>query len=116
MICDRSVLDNYAYMVHAVGRRPDLEPLLLHWLGTYTLLVRVPVLGAPAFDGTRDTSAGFQMGIDALIRELLVELDQPRLELDPDDRDGWIGQVLEAVGLPRHSPQLDLFNGLGRHG
>ncbi|MBK9302383.1 MAG: ATP-binding protein [bacterium] len=116
VVCDRSVLDNYAYMVHAVGRRPDLEPLLRHWLSTYKLLVRVPVLGAPAFDGTRDTSAGFQMGIDALIRELLAEFRQPCLELDPDHRDGWIGQVLEAVGLPRHSPQLDLFNGLGRHG
>ncbi|MBK6899851.1 MAG: hypothetical protein IPH09_11485 [bacterium] len=48
MVCDRSVPDNYAYMVHAVGRRPDLEPLLRHWLSTYKLLVRVPCSAWPS--------------------------------------------------------------------
>lgn len=26
VVCDRSVLDNYAYLVHALGRRPELDP------------------------------------------------------------------------------------------
>ena len=113
IVCDRSVVDNYAYMVHAAGRRPDVEPLLRRWIGTYTLLVRVPVITPPSFDGTRDTSREFQLAIDRLLTELLRELDVPFLPLPAGDRDGWIRRVLEAVDLPGTSPQLDLFNGLG---
>ncbi len=67
IVCDRAVVDNYAYMVHAAGRRPELEPFIRHWMATYDLLVKVPVIAPPSFDGTRDTSVDFQMDIDALI-------------------------------------------------
>ncbi len=114
IVCDRSVLDNYAYMVFAVGRRPELEPFLQSWIATYDLLVRVPVVDAPSFDGTRDTSVNFQMGVDRLIAELLGEFSIPHLALDPGERDQWIRRVLAALELPTASPQLDLFNGLSR--
>ena len=114
IVCDRSVVDNYAYMVHAAGRRPDLEPLLRRWIGTYTLLVRVPVITPPSYDGTRDTSRDFQLAIDRLLSELLAEMSVPHLVLPAGERDHWIGRVLEAVDLPSTSPQLDLFNDLGR--
>ncbi len=113
IVCDRSVVDNYAYMVHAAGRRPDLEPLLRRWIETYTLLVRVPVIQPPSFDGTRDTSRDFQLIIDRLLDELLREMRIPHLSLPPAERSGWISTVLAAVDLPSYSPQLDLFNGLG---
>lgn len=113
IVCDRAVLDNYAYLVHAVGRQPALEAFIAAWMRTYTLLVHVPIVSAPTFDGTRDTSVVFQHRIDTLIRELMDELGLPRLELDPAHRDTWIPAVLEAAGLPSHTPQLDLFNGLG---
>ncbi len=116
IVCDRSVLDNYAYMVHASGRQDHLEPFLREWLGTYTQLVRVPVVQAPSFDGTRDTSVEFQMGVDALIADLLEEWSVPNLRLDPLGRDEWIPNVLRAIKLPPHAPQLDLFNDLGRNG
>ena len=73
IVCDRSVLDNYAYMVHASGRQAALEPFLIDWLRTYTLLVRVPVVAAPSFDGTRDTSVTFQSEIDRILADLLRE-------------------------------------------
>ncbi len=114
IVCDRAVLDNYAYMVHAVGRRPALEAFIATWMRTYTLLVHVPVITAPSFDGTRDTSVVFQHRIDELLLELMDELGIPRLELDPGHRDTWIPAVLRAAGLPDHTPQLDLFNGLGK--
>ncbi len=116
IVCDRAVLDNYAYMVHAVGRQPALETFIAAWMRTYDLLVHVPVVAAPTFDGTRDTSVVFQHRIDEIIRELTSEMGLQPLGLDPAHRDSWIPAVLEAAGLPTHTPQLDLFNGLGNHG
>ena len=108
-VCDRSVIDNYAYMVHATGRRPEIEPFIRYWMGTYTRLVKVPVIAPPTFDGTRDTSVDFQADIDALIDELLVEFGLEGLRLPARDRNGWTELVLESLELPGEPPQLDLF-------
>ncbi len=108
-VCDRAVIDNYAYMVHAAGRRPELEPFIRHWMGTYTRLVKVPVIAPPTFDGTRDTSVDFQMAIDGLIDELLDEFDLERLRLPDGTREGWTRMVLESLDLPGEPPQMDLF-------
>ncbi len=113
IVCDRAVLDNYAYMVHAAGRRAELEPLIAAWMGTYTLLVKVPVIAPPSYDGTRDVSVTFQQEIDRLIDELLDAFNLPRLVLTAGQRDGWIAAVLERLGLPLHPPQLELFNQAG---
>ncbi len=110
IVCDRAVLDNYAYMVHAEGRRPELEPFIRHWLNSYDLLVKVPVITAPSFDGTRDTSVDFQLGIDQLIDQLLADFSLDCLQLPGGTRDGWVGKVLEAMDLPGEPPQLDLFD------
>jgi nicotinamide riboside kinase len=109
IVCDRAVLDNYAYMVHAGGRRPEIEPFIRYWMGTYSLLVKVPIVTPPAFDGTRDTSVDFQVGIDNLIDELLDEFQISRTSLPADSREGWVKRVLEAIDLPGDPPQLDLF-------
>ena len=112
IVCDRAVLDNYAYMVHAVGRLSDLEPFVVSWLKTYTLLVRVPILQSPSFDGTRDVSVDFQVAIDRILVEMLQEFGIDYLELGTDNRDDWVKCVLNALELPSTAPQLDLFNGM----
>ncbi len=109
IICDRSVVDNYAYLVHAAGRRSDLEPLIRSWLDTYTLLVKVPVSAPPTFDGTRDTSVEFQLAIDRLIDDLMEEFSATALPLPAEDRSSWVPRVLEALDLPGEPPQLGLF-------
>ena len=96
-ICDRAVVDNYAYLVHAAGRQAAQEPFLRDWLTSYDLLVKVPVMAPPSFDGTRDTSQEFQAVIDRLIDELLDEFDAPRLVLTPEARSTWTADVLSAV-------------------
>jgi nicotinamide riboside kinase len=108
-VCDRAVIDNYAYMVHAAGRRPEIEPFIRHWMRTYSLLVKVPVIAPPTFDGTRDTSVDFQADIDVLIDDLLAEFELEFMELPGASRDGWTRMVLEALELPGEPPQLDLF-------
>lgn len=109
VVCDRSVLDNYAYLVARVGRRPELDPLVGSWIRTYTALFKVPVLEAPSFDGTRAVSRSFQMEIDGIIDELLGAFAVDALPLDPGDRDVWIPTVMHALDLPMRPPQIDLF-------
>ena len=109
VICDRSVLDNYAYLVARVGRRAELELLVADWLRGYDALFKVPVLTAPTFDGQRAVSPSFQREIDAIIDQLIVAFAAPVQALDPRDRSGWTSRVLSQLQLPVHPPQIDLF-------
>jgi predicted ATPase len=109
VICDRSVLDNYAYLVHKVGRRPEYDALVRRWVETYSGLFKVPIVQPPSFDGTRDVSGSFQREIDGVIDELLEAFAVPCHRLDPSDRAHWIDEVLLAMDLPLHPPQIDLF-------
>jgi GTPase SAR1 family protein len=111
VICDRSVLDNYAYLVARVGRRKDLDELVGSWIRGYNALFKVPVLDAPSFDGMRAVSRSFQLEIDATIDRLLQEFDVPVIALGVDARDGWVSAVIETLGLPKYPPQIDLFGG-----
>jgi hypothetical protein len=78
-------------------------------MNTYTLLVKVPVIAPPTFDGTRDTSVDFQAAIDILIDDLLEMFEIPRLVLPDGSREGWTRTVLESLDLPGEPPQMDLF-------
>jgi nicotinamide riboside kinase len=111
VVCDRAVLDNYAYLVHQVGRRPEYEELVRTWMGTYDGLFKVPIVAEPSFDGTRDTSATFQSDVDQVIDELLEALGIRCHKLDPADREGWVDAVMRTVGLPLQPPQIDIFTG-----
>lgn len=112
VICDRSVLDNYAYLVARTGRRKDLDELVGSWIRGYNALFKVPVKDAPSFDGMRAVSRSFQLEIDAVIDQLLRDFDVQALPLDPSDRDGWVGTVMDSLGLPKNPPQIDLFGGV----
>lgn len=110
VICDRSVLDNYAYLVARAGRRPELDPLVGSWIQGYDALFKVPVLDAPSFDGTRSVSRTFQLEIDHTIDQLVTEFGVEVVSLDPGNRDGWIGAVMQKLKLALRPPQIDLFS------
>jgi nicotinamide riboside kinase len=107
LVCDRSVLDNYAYLVAKFGRREPFDAVVAHWIRTYALLAWVPVIGMPRFDGVRDVDSTYQRQIHEVIGDLLEEFGATPLRLDARDRDGWISCVLEA--LPMGPAQLPLF-------
>lgn len=109
VVCDRSVLDNYAYLTVRAGRRPEYDALVREWVTTYDGLFKVPILAAPSFDGTRDVSAAFQAEVDRTIDGLVDDFGVACHRLDPANRDGWVDVVLRAMGLPAHPPQIDLF-------
>ena len=109
VICDRSVLDNSAYLVTRVGRRPSLDALVGDWIKGYDALFKVPVTDAPSFDGKRAVSRAFQLEIDATLERLISAFSVDVVRLDPADRDGWMPQVVGALRLPERAPQVELF-------
>lgn len=82
LVCDRSVLDNFAYYVRRYGSRgEEAEALGLYcrsWMRTYGLLVRLPIVVALASDGFRSTDADFQREIDLLCDELFESVYSDR--------------------------------------
>ena len=74
LVCDRSVLDNFAYYARRYGTKgEEAEALGMYcrsWMRTYDLLVRLPVTQTLAPDGFRSTDAEFQREIDRLCDEL----------------------------------------------
>ena len=109
VICDRSVLDNYAYLVHRMGSRPDLEPLITAWLKGYSALIKVPIWRRPSFDGVRDMALDFQREIDNTIDNLLRRFTFPSLSLSATDQEGWMDEVMDYLDLPPRAEQVSLF-------
>jgi nicotinamide riboside kinase len=97
VVCDRSVLDNYAYLMFACGRQRPIERFMDHWMKTYDLLFKVPVSGEASADGVRDTDEFFVRSIDQLVDTLLSEHKIPCERLDPGQRVTWIDRVKDVV-------------------
>ncbi|MEZ4247744.1 MAG: ATP-binding protein [Polyangiales bacterium] len=109
VLCDRSVLDNYVYLLLSAGRQPGLEALVSWWLSTYDLLVYVPIVDGPRADGMRSTDPVFQRAVD---ERLLRELDARGvnvLRLDPSARERWLDVVEEDVFGRLDDGQLPLL-------
>ena len=109
VICDRSVLDNYAYLVNKIGRRREMDPLIVHWLTTYNALIKVPIWKAPSFDGVRDVGLEFQREIDHTLETLIADFGAATLRLEPDAMKAWTAQVLAYLQLPARAEQVPLF-------
>jgi GTPase SAR1 family protein len=109
VLCDRSVLDNYCYLVHAAGSVAIWEKVCDHWLPTYDLLVRVPVWARPSFDGVRAIDPAFQEQIDLLLDGMISARGLRPLRLEGAEPDHWGRTIVETV-LPRLEPTLPLFS------
>jgi hypothetical protein len=108
VIADRSVLDNYCYLVNKFGRQPQLEPWLAWWMDSYSLLVGVPPIeGGIQSDGFRSEDRAFQQRIHELLGELLTSppfdrLRAPVVWLAARERSGWAERIFAAA-----APLLD---------
>ncbi len=109
VLCDRSVLDNYVYLLLSAGRQAELETLVASWLSTYDLLVYVPIVEVPRGDGLRSTDPGFQRAVDRRLVDELRNRGLRFLDLDPERRDGWLEQVASEVQVHLDDPQLPLL-------
>jgi len=97
VVCDRSVLDNYAYLVFAAGRQKWVEPLVNRWMKSYDLLFKVPFSSGAQADGVRDTDEFFMRQIDRLVDELLEERSLACSRLPEGRRSDWAAMAAEEV-------------------
>lgn len=103
VVCDRSVLDNYCYLVNRFGRQPEIEGWLFWWMQTYDLLVGIPPFAEGILrDGFRSEDLDFQRRIDELLKQLLGEppfdaLRQRVIWMDGSDRTEWAQRIFAAA-------------------
>jgi hypothetical protein len=79
------------------GRQKAIERFVDHWMKTYDVLVKVPMLAPAIEDGVRDTDEFFVRSIDQLVDTLLAEKKIGHCRLDAGSRDGWVAQALKTV-------------------
>jgi nicotinamide riboside kinase len=108
VICDRSVLDNYCYLVYSAGSVDLWERMLDYWLPSYGLLVLVPIWTRPSYDGVRSIDPHFQQQIELLLNGMVSARGLRPLRLEVSRQDRWCEDVLERL-LPHLEPTLPLF-------
>lgn len=109
VLCDRSALDNYVYLLLAAGRQEGLDALVDFWMSSYDLLIQVPIVGDAAADGVRTTDPVFQRAIEERLDREIAERGLSALRLDTGARDDWLDAAEHAV-LELLSPrQLQLL-------
>jgi len=108
VIADRSVLDNYCYMVHASCASKLWESFLDYWLPTYDYLIHVPLWSRPSYDGVRAIDPRFQREIDDILLGMLTTRGIKALTLSADDPSGW-GAEIEHKLRNFLQPNLPLF-------
>jgi nicotinamide riboside kinase len=103
VITDRSVLDNYCYLVNKFGRQPQLETWLAWWMTSYSLFIGVPTIqGEIPRDGFRSEDREFQSRIHNLLIELLASppfnnLSAPIIWLDTEKRSNWAERIVNVT-------------------
>lgn len=110
VVCDRSVLDNYVYLLLAAGRQEAPESLVELWLRGYDLLVHVPIVEELRMDGIRSPDPGFQLAVEDRLGLELTARDLRVLHLDPAGRPGWLDVVERAVWERLRPAQLPLLS------
>ena len=97
VICDRSVLDNYIYLLLSAGRQQGLDDLVQTWTRSYNLLVHVPVIERPSPDGIRSANPAFQLAVEERLMRELADREIPAVRLDPNQRSAWLDEVEHEV-------------------
>lgn len=78
LVCDRSLLDIYAYYYRKFGRNKAMEELVKENIGSYSLLFYFPLgkfNNRLSTDGVRSVDIKFQKEIDVLVANLLKEFN-----------------------------------------
>ena len=97
VICDRSVLDNYVYLLLSDGPQEKLEQLIDRWMATYHLLIHVPIVEDPSPDGIRAEDPAFQTAVDERLEQELSKRDLDAYYLNPTSRHNWLDVVETRV-------------------
>ena len=99
VVCDRSVLDNYIYLLNRFGPSKFYEDIIFSWLkaNPYDFLFKVPIVGNPEHDGVRATDVKFQREIDKKLDQFIKEKNIKCVYLSPESRDVWINIIEKEI-------------------
>ena len=109
VICDRSVLDNFVYLLISGTHKQPLDELITYWTSTYDLLVHVPITEDPRADGLRSTDPAFQKLVEDRLKSEIAARRLEILEIDDLDREAWVDRVEEVVWEQLRPGQLELL-------
>ncbi len=109
VLCDRSALDNYVYLLLAAGGQEGLDQLVRYWMRTYDFLIHVPVLERPAADGIRATDPEFQRAVDERLKRELSAHGLSAMSLENVPRERWMDETEAAVWSRLEPAQLKLL-------
>lgn len=115
VICDRSVIDNFVYLLLAAGPKPRwpaftaVDQLVDSWNSTYDLMVKVPILDQPRADGLRSTDPFFQRAVQDRLDDEVRRRNLDVVDLEGIPRDQWLDHVEGQVHARYHPvEQLEL--------
>ncbi|MFH0714480.1 MAG: AAA family ATPase [Candidatus Diapherotrites archaeon] len=102
VICDRSILDNYAYFVRAHKEKRDLDAIVKYWMPSYDFVFKIRASPQNLIaDGFRSTSVRWQKEMDARIDRVLKDFNVKYSELPS-------GAWKKAIGIvEKRSPKKE---------
>lgn len=109
VLCDRSVLDNYVYLLLAAGPQEALDGLVEHWMRSYDLLLHVPIVAAPSADGLRATDPAFQLAVEERLRLEIASRGLGVRSLATQQRERWLEAAEQWALAALEPPQLQLL-------
>ena len=111
LVCDRTVIDNYAYFLWNLrAGRPASEELqkiaasiLDSWAHTYDFVIKLPITIQLSVDGFRSTDMQWQREIDSIIAEILAakNVKNNTIKIAPN-----ITRVQDVIKILNLTPQI----------
>ena len=111
LVCDRTVIDNYAYFLWNLrAGRPASEELqkiaasiLDSWAHTYDVVIKLPITIQLSVDGFRSTDMQWQREIDSIITEILAakNVKHNTIKIAPN-----ITRVRDVIKILNLTPQI----------
>jgi len=86
VVCDRSILDSFAYGIYSSCDNELLKKLFEYWITSYDILFKVPMFYDLIDDGFRSTSKEFQQKVDSIISDLLKKHNLSYFELPKENQ------------------------------
>jgi len=97
IICDRGVIDNYAFLVRKFGSQKHLDELVNEWTKSYDLIIKLPRTTEYLIDnGFRSTSEKFQLETEEILTNLLKERNVKFVELPQNKIKEFIEEQLNG--------------------
>lgn len=97
LICDRGVIDNYAYYLRKANNKTHLHSLVDEWTKTYDYIIKLPNTSQYLIDdGFRSTNESFQKEMEQRITNLLKERNIKFVELKQEEVKAFIEKKLNG--------------------